>query len=95
MDKVLGLLDNARLFRNRGAMYLHKAEMCDIHSRKCDYYLKRAAMSLNAASAYYETAYKIAVDMYGEDDAVALLLDEIGNNCKLIDRLMNDNMDDE
>lgn len=96
MNKMVqGLLDNARLFRDKGAMYIHKAEMSDIHSPQFDRYLQRAASALNASTTYYETAYHVAADIYGENEAVEMLLDDIGNNCKLIDRLVNDNSIDE
>ena len=90
MNKIVqGLLDNARFYRNRGAMYIHKAEMSDIHSRQFDRYLQRAASALNASTTYYETAYHVAADMYGENEAIEMLLDDVGNNCKLIDHLTN------
>ena len=87
--KVQGLLDNARYFRDKGAMYIHKAEMSDIHSLQFDRYLQRAASALDASTTYYKTAYHVATDIYGEDEAIEILLDDIGNNSKLLNYLTN------
>lgn len=79
---VQGLLDNARFYRRKGTKYLHKAEICD-----SDVYLQEAAKALAVAQSYYETAYHCAVDMYGSNTASDMLLDDVGENCKLIDKL--------
>lgn len=53
-------------------------------------YTRRAAKALSMAEQYYRTAYHCAADIYGTDDASEMLLDDIGNNSKFIDRMIEE-----
>ena len=89
-NMIQELIEHARFYREKGAVYLCKAEMCDSHSKERKEYTRRAAKALSMAEQYYRTAYHCAADIYGTDDASEMLLDDIGNNSKFIDRMIEE-----
>lgn len=92
-DMIKGLIEHARTYRGKGAIYLCRAEMCEPHSEEWKEYTYRAAKALFMAKQYYETAYHCAADIYGDDEASEMLLDDIGNTCKMVDRMMEEGED--